>query len=70
MIELICLGDMKLPQLLEDEGQTDLPAIHHVYKDLRQKVYGIIFNHHHITFTRLPDNLIENTPAIFLFFIT
>lgn len=52
LYSLLTTGDLKLPQLLEDEGHAEMPAMHHVYKDLRQKVYGIIFNHHHITFTR------------------
>ena len=48
----VLTGDLKLPALLEDESGGDLPSIHSVYKELRQKVYGIIFNYHHINFTR------------------
>jgi len=52
LYSLLTTGDIKLPQLLEDETHSELPAIHTIYKELRQKVYGIIFNHHHLTFTR------------------
>jgi hypothetical protein len=52
LYSLLTTGDIKLGQLLEDEGHTELPAIHSIYKELRQKVYGIVFNHHHLTFTR------------------
>jgi len=52
LYSLLTTGDIKLPQLLEDEAHAELPAIHSIFKELRQKVYGIIFNHHHLTFTR------------------
>ena len=48
---LLTTGEMMLPVLLEEEG-GDLPNIHLVYRDLRRRVYGILFNLHHANFTR------------------
>jgi len=52
LCSLLTTGDLKLPALLEDEGHGEVPSIHSVYREMRQKVYGIIFNFHHITFTK------------------
>ena len=48
---LLTTGEMLLPVLLEDEA-GDLPDIHLVYRDLRRRVYGILFNLHHSNFAR------------------
>lgn len=52
LYSLLTTGDLKLPQLLEDESHSELPPIHSVYRELRQRVYGIVFNQHHLSFTK------------------
>jgi hypothetical protein len=52
LYSLLTTGDLKLPQLMEDESHCELPPIHTVYRELRQRVYGIVFNQHHLTFTK------------------
>ena len=51
LYNLLTTGEILLPALLEDEG-SELPNIHLVYRDLRRKVYGILFNLHHANYTR------------------
>ena len=51
LYNLLTTGEILLPALLEDEG-GELPNIHLVYRDLRRKVYGIVFNLHHANYTR------------------
>jgi hypothetical protein len=45
-------GELKLPVLLEDENSPELPHIHKLYQPLRQSVYAILFNLHHVNFNR------------------
>jgi len=52
LYSLLTTGDLKLAQLLEDENHSEMPPIHSVYRELRQRVYGIVFNQHHLTFTK------------------
>lgn len=52
LYNLLTTGEVKLPQLMEDDADTEMQPIHTVFRELRQKVYGILFNHHHISFTR------------------
>ena len=47
---LLTTGEMLLPVLLEDEG-GDIGGIHSVYKELRRRVYGVLFNAHHTNYT-------------------
>ena len=51
LYNLLTSGEIMLPVLMEEEG-GDLPNIHLVFRDLRQRVYGILFNLHHANFTR------------------
>ena len=52
LYNLLNTGEVLLPALLEDESSQDIPNIHLVYRDLRRRVYGILFNLHHANFTR------------------
>ena len=52
LYNLLNTGEIRLPALLEDETHQDLPNIHLVYRDLRRRVYGILFNLHHANYTR------------------
>ena len=45
-------GEIKLPVLLEDENSPELPPIHKMYQPLRQSIYAILFNVHHVNFNR------------------
>ena len=48
---LLTTGEMMLPVLMEEDG-GEMPAFHLIFRDLRRKVYGILFNLHHSNFTR------------------
>lgn len=53
--QLLTRGEIKLPVLLEEakaNGAPGMPPIHLVYRQLRQSVYGVIFNLHHLKFNR------------------
>jgi hypothetical protein len=52
-----------LPVLIEDvKGSTDLPHAHVVFRPLRQRVYAILFNLHHLHF--LAKERGESVPKI------
>ena len=51
LYNLLTTGEIMLPVLMEEEG-GDLPNMHLVFRDLRKRVYGILFNLHHANFTR------------------
>lgn len=51
LYHLLTTGEMMLPVLMEEDS-GDIPNIHIIFRDLRRKVYGILFNLHHANFTR------------------
>ena len=51
LYNLLTSGEMLFPVLLEEEG-GELPNIHFIFRDLRRRVYGVLFNLHHSNFTR------------------
>ena len=51
LYNLLTTGEMMIPVVMEEEG-GELPNIHYIYRDLRRRVYGILFNLHHANFTR------------------
>ena len=48
---LLTTGEMMLPVLMEEDG-GEMPGFHYIFRELRRKVYGILFNLHHSNFTR------------------
>ena len=51
LYNLLTSGEMLFPVLLEEEG-GEMPNIHFIFRDLRRRVYGVLFNLHHSNFTR------------------
>lgn len=35
---------------MEDEGNREIPPIHDIYQNLRQHVYAVLFNLHHLRY--------------------
>merc|ERR1719357_169208 len=56
LYHLLTTGELMLPVLMEDQGEgggTKLGGgIHLIYRILRRRIYGIIFNEHHRVFTQ------------------
>ncbi|KAF4518510.1 hypothetical protein B566_EDAN009710 [Ephemera danica] len=48
--QILTQGVIKLPTVLEDEQHKEFPSAHHFYRPVRQMVYGILFNLHHLTY--------------------
>ncbi|CAB3362557.1 Hypothetical predicted protein [Cloeon dipterum] len=46
--QILSLGQIRLSAVLEDE--TELPLAHLFFRPVRQMVYGILFNLHHLSF--------------------
>lgn len=47
---LLTTGEIRLPVLMEDENNKEIPSIQLFYRPLRRMVYAILFNLHHISF--------------------
>ncbi|VVC24650.1 PIN domain-like [Cinara cedri] len=47
LYHILTKAEIKLPVLLEDEMNHEIPNIHLFYRQARQMVYGILFNLHH-----------------------
>lgn len=50
--QILRRGEIKLPVLLEDSANPEHLHIHRLYQPLRQLVYAILFNLHHVNFNR------------------
>ncbi|XP_059487987.1 constitutive coactivator of PPAR-gamma-like protein 1 [Neocloeon triangulifer] len=46
--QILSHGQLRLPAILADE--TELPPVHLFFRPLRQMVYGVLFNLHHLSF--------------------
>jgi len=46
--QILSHGQIRLPAVLEDE--SELPPVHLFFRPVRQMVYGILFNLHHLSF--------------------
>ncbi|KAL1116811.1 hypothetical protein AAG570_005281 [Ranatra chinensis] len=68
--QILTQGEIKLPVLMEDETHKDFPSIQLFYRPMRQMVYAILFNLHHLTYiaknnkdkandVKLPDIVIK-----------
>lgn len=45
--QILTANEIRLPVLLEDEFNREIPSIHLIYRPVRQMVYAIVFNLHH-----------------------
>ncbi|CAL8093948.1 unnamed protein product [Orchesella dallaii] len=54
--------EVKLPALIEDVKNNELPKAHDLFRPLRQQVYAILFNLHHLQFLAKQRN--EKAPTI------
>lgn len=50
ILHVLNTREVRLPCLMEDESNREFPPIHDVYMPLRQKVYAVLFNLHHVRF--------------------
>ena len=54
--QLLTTGELHLPVLMEEQGEGGAPrlagGIHLLYRTLRRRVYGILFNEHHRMYTQ------------------
>ncbi|XP_047739668.1 mucin-17-like, partial [Hyalella azteca] len=64
--QLLTQGEIKLPPYLEDEVEPSYATFADFFRPLRQHVYAILFNLHHLTFTQtkklLTDENSEKDP--------
>ncbi|XP_044271706.1 constitutive coactivator of PPAR-gamma-like protein 1 isoform X2 [Tribolium madens] len=50
ILHVLSTQEVRLPCLMEDEGNREFPPIHDVYQPLRQRVYAVLFNLHHLRY--------------------
>lgn len=65
ILHLLSTQEVRLPCVMEDEHYPEFPQIHEIFRLLRQRVYAVLFNLHHIRYVHskkkesgeLPENL-------------
>lgn len=50
ILHLLSLQEVRLPCVMEDEHCREFPPIHEIFRLIRQRVYAVLFNLHHIRF--------------------
>lgn len=50
IFQVLSQGEIKIPVLFEDEIARELPSPSHLYRPLRQMVYALLFNQHHLQY--------------------
>lgn len=50
ILHVLSTQEVRLPCLMEDEGNREFHPIHDIYQPLRQKVYAVLFNLHHLRY--------------------
>lgn len=50
ILHVLSTQEVRLPCLMEDEGNREFPPIHDIYQPLRQRVYAVLFNLHHLRY--------------------
>ncbi|XP_044754818.1 constitutive coactivator of PPAR-gamma-like protein 1 homolog isoform X4 [Coccinella septempunctata] len=50
ILHVLSTQEIRLPCLMEDELNREFPSIHDIYQPLRQNVYAVIFNLHHLRY--------------------
>nr|CAH7767847.1 unnamed protein product [Callosobruchus chinensis] len=64
ILHVLSTQEVRLPCLMEDEGNREFPPIHDIYAPLRKRVYAVLFNLHHLRYVHakkkeageLPEN--------------
>ncbi|XP_018571795.1 constitutive coactivator of PPAR-gamma-like protein 1 homolog isoform X1 [Anoplophora glabripennis] len=66
ILHVLSTQEVRLPCLMEDEGNREFPPIHDIYQPLRQKVYAVLFNLHHLRYVHTKKkesgDVSENAP--------
>lgn len=66
LLHVLGTQEVRLPCLMEDENHKEFPPIHDVYRLLRQRVYAVLFNLHHLRYlhSKKKENgeIPENSP--------
>lgn len=50
ILHVLSTQEVRLPCLMEDESNRELPPIYDIYLPLRQRVYAVLFNLHHLRY--------------------
>ncbi|XP_054722197.1 constitutive coactivator of PPAR-gamma-like protein 1 homolog [Uloborus diversus] len=50
IFQILSQGEIKIPVTFEDDFGNDLPTPSRVYRPLRQMIYALLFNHHHLQY--------------------
>lgn len=50
ILHVLSTQEVRLPCLMEDEGNREFPPIHDIYQPLRQRIYAVLFNLHHLRY--------------------
>lgn len=50
IIQILTTGEIRLPCLLEDEQHREIRSIHQLFRPIRQNVYALLFNLHHLQY--------------------
>ncbi|XP_050430295.1 constitutive coactivator of PPAR-gamma-like protein 1 homolog isoform X2 [Adelges cooleyi] len=59
LYHILTKAEIKLPVVLEDELNHEIPNIHIFYRQARQMVYGILFNLHHAHYIAKSNNNVQ-----------
>lgn len=66
ILHVLSTQEIRLPCLMEDEGNREFPPIHDIYQPLRQRIYAVLFNLHHLRYVhskkKEANELPDNTP--------
>ncbi|XP_048522814.1 constitutive coactivator of PPAR-gamma-like protein 1 isoform X2 [Dendroctonus ponderosae] len=66
ILHVLSTQEVRLPCLMEDEGNREFPPIHEIYLPLRRRIYAVLFNLHHLryVYTKKKESgeLAENAP--------
>lgn len=50
ILHALSAQEIRLPCVMEDENNREFPPVHEIFQLLRQRVYAVIFNLHHIRY--------------------
>lgn len=77
ILHVLSTQEVRLPCLMEDEGNREFPPIHDIYQPLRQRVYAVLFNLHHLRYVHSKKKgkkikliVLESTLKRFVIYLT
>lgn len=50
ILHVLSSREVRLPCLMEDESNREFPPIHDIYMSVRQRIYAVLFNLHHLRY--------------------